>query len=397
MPYSQEFTLMPKDGSTHTSTEWELLKAEIDKRKPAVLKHIDRSTHMSQGFRLVDQKAYSLALKELEIKMKSKSYLATDEGKVAKMMHDILTDDMAFKTYLSDEMKSRVTLGITGKGKFKSTISTKGASLTSKMQLANARLKRKQLFMMYKEIIKAQEELKEFSKHIVSLFSGKLSVPPGAYGGIKSFSGALDKITNRNPMDDIGDLKDCARMTVEFTHVKDMAAAKHFITRTDEFREVQHFQSALKDRYSFARKGSKLSRFNKGAQKSGYKDIKFFLKMRNGMIGELQLNTTGMLVAKEKEHVIYDILRDAPEGADTFTINNPNVLKTVLHHMDEDWFEFISTRIPSVKVPLATVRAMIDRLNSNPSMLTVSKVEKEALISISLSLYVKGEKGVALL
>ena len=246
-------------------------------------------------------------------------------------------------------------------------------------------------------LVTQSDELKEFSKHIVSLFSGKLSVPPGSYGGIKSFSGALDKITNRNPMDDIGDLKDCARMTVEFTHVKDMAAAKHFTTRTDEFREVQHFQSALKDRYSFAKQGSQLSRFNKGAQKSGYKDIKFFLKMRNGMIGELQLNTTGMLVAKEKEHVIYDILRDAPEGANTFTINNPNVLKTVLHHMDENWFKFIGTRIPSVKLSLAKVRAMIDRLSSNPSMLTVSQVEKEALISISLALYVKGEKGVALL
>ncbi|NQZ89256.1 MAG: hypothetical protein HRT54_16905 [Colwellia sp.] len=393
MPYSQEFTLMPKDGSAHTRDEWKLLKAEIDKRKPIVLKHIDRSTHMSQGFRLVDQKAYSTALKELEVKMKSKSYLATDEGRVAQIMHSILTDDMAFKTYLSDEMKSRVSLGVGSK----SSISTKGASLTSKMQLANARLKRKQLFMMYKEIIKAQEELKEFSKYIVSLFSGKLSVPPGAYGGIKSFSGALDKITNRNPMDDIGDLKDCARMTVEFTHVKDMAAAKHFITRTDEFREVQHFQSALKDRYSFASKGSQLSRFNKGAQKSGYKDIKFFLKMRNGMIGELQLNTTGMLIAKEKEHVIYDILRDAPKGANTFTINNPNVLKTVLHHMNGDWFSFIGTRVPSVKVPLAVVRAMIDRLSTSPSTLTVSNVEKEALISVSLALYVKGEKGVALL
>ncbi len=186
MPYSQEFTLIPKDGSTHTSTEWQLLKAEIDKRKPAVLKHIDRSTHMSQGFRLVDQKAYSIALKELEMKMMSKSYLATAEGKVAKTMHDILTDDMAFKTYLSDDMKGRVSLGVDGKGKFKSTISTKGASFTSKMQLANAQLKRKQLFMMYKEIIKAQEELKEFSKHIVALFSGSLSVPPGAYSGIKA-------------------------------------------------------------------------------------------------------------------------------------------------------------------------------------------------------------------
>ncbi|MCW0470177.1 hypothetical protein OH492_18290 [Vibrio chagasii] len=64
----------------------------------------------------------------------------------------------------------------------------------AKNQLANAQLKRKQLFMMYREIIQAQEELKEFSKHVVSLFNGKPRFP-GAYGGIKSFNGALIKTT----------------------------------------------------------------------------------------------------------------------------------------------------------------------------------------------------------
>ncbi len=392
MPNTTEFTMMPKDGIRHTKCEWELLKAEIAKRKPTVLKLIDRSMQLSQGIRLVNDKSYRSALAELKTKLKSKSYLATEEGKVSKLMHAILTDDMAFKTYLSDEMKSRVTI----KGG-KAVISTKGASLKSKMQLANAHLKRKQLFMMYQEIIKAQEELKEFTKHIVALFSGKISIPPGAYGGIKSFNGALDKITNRNPLDDIGDLKDCARMTVEFTHVKDMAAAKLFITRTDEFQEVQHHQAALKDRYAFASKLSKLSRFNKSAQQSGYKDIKFFLKMRNGMIGELQLNTSGMLVAKEKEHVIYDILRDAKEGAETFTVNNADVLKKVLHHMNEEWFSFISLRVPAAKTALMSIRMMIARLTENPISLTVSKKEKADLISVSLALYAQGEKGTALL
>ncbi len=387
--------MMPENGTSFTSSEWALKKKEIEKRKPAVLKHIDRSMHMSQGFRLVNNKAYQQALAELKASLKDQSFRKTEEGKVAELMHSILTDDNAFKTYVSDELKeSMVTSSKDGTSK----IVSKGASFKAKNQLANAQLKRKQLFMMYREIIQAQEELKEFSKHVVSLFNGKLSVPPGAYGGIKSFNGALDKITNRNPLDDVGDLKDCARMTIEFESVRAMSAAKVFISRTQEFRDIEHYQSALKDRYSFGSKLSGLDRFNTKAQKSGYKDIKFFLKMKNGTIGELQLNISGMLVAKEKEHVIYDILRDAKDGADSFTIVNKDVLDKVKHHMNESWFSFIETRIPSVKSSLAVVRSMITRLNTGTvTSLSVSQKESESLKNISLALYAQGENGSALL
>lgn len=394
MPTSVEFTMMPENGTSFTKTEWELKKEEIKKRKPAVLSHIDKSIHMSQGFRLVNNKAYHQALSELKASLQSQSYRKTEEGKVAELMYAILTDDNAFKTYVSDELKEGMVTQTDGTSK----ISAKGASFKAKSQLANAQLKRKQLFMMYREIIQAQEELKEFSKHVVSMFNGKLSVPPGAYGGIKSFNGALDKITNRNPLDDVGDLKDCARMTIEFDNVRAMSAAKVFISRTQEFRDLEHYQSALKDRYGFGSKLSGLDKFNTKAQKSGYKDIKFFLKMKNGIIGELQLNTSGMLVAKEKEHVIYDILRDAKSGADSFTIKNKDVIDKVKHHMDESWFKFIETRVPSVKSALAVVRTMVGRLSgTGVSSLSVSKNESESLKTISLALYAQGENGKALL
>lgn len=395
MPDPTEFSLVPADGIAFTKSEWALKKAEIEKRKPAVLKHIDKSVHMSQGFRLVNQDAYQTALEELKVSLRSKLYKTTPEGKVAALMLAILTDDSVFQTYIDKELQGKMTKSSPG---IKAKIVTTGASFHAKSQLANAKLKRKQLFLMYREIIKAQEELKEYSKHIAAMFNGKLSVPPGAYGGIKSFNGALDKITNRNPLDDIGDLKDCARMTIEFTRVKDMSAAKLFISRTKEFRDIEHYQSALKDRYSFGSKLSGLDRFNKSAQQSGYKDIKFFLKMTNGTIGELQLNTSGMLVAKEKEHVIYDILRDAKKGSDTFTIINMDVLNKVKHHMDEAWFMFIDSRVPSAKEPLKVVKNMVNRLNlPGVKSLTVSAKEAEALTSVSLSLYAQGEKGTALL
>jgi len=395
MPDPIEFSFTPENGVAFTKSEWALKKAEIEKRKPAVLKHIDRSMHMSQGFRLVNQDAYQKALEELKASLRTKHYKASSEGEVAALMLAILTDDSVFQTYIDKELQGKMSKSSSG---VKAKIVTKGASFHAKTQLANAKLKRKQLFLMYREIIKAQEELKEYSKHVAAMFNGKLSIPPGAYGGIKSFNGALDKITNRNPLDDIGDLKDCARMTIEFTRVKDMSAAKLFISRTQEFRDIEHHQSALKDRYSFGSKLSGLDRFNKSAQQSGYKDIKFFLKMNNGTIGELQLNTSGMLVAKEKEHVIYDILRDAKKGADSFTIINMDVLNKVKHHMDDAWFLFIHTRVPSARTPLNVVKEMVGRLNiSGVKSLTVSAKEAHALKSISLALYAQGEKGTALL
>ena len=69
------------------------------------------------------------------------------------------------------------------------------------------------------------------------------------------------------------------------------------ISLTKEFIELKHFQSAMKDRYGTGQGDN--AKYNCGATDAGYKDIKFFLKMSNGHIGELQLNTKNMMVAKK--------------------------------------------------------------------------------------------------
>ncbi|MCZ8485704.1 hypothetical protein O9993_08450 [Vibrio lentus] len=84
-----------------------------------------------------------------------------------------------------------------------------------------------------------------------------------------------------------------------------------FISRIKEFRDLEHYQSALKDRYGFGSQLSGLDRFNTKAQKWDTKTVKFFLKMQNGIIGELQLNISRCIGRQGEEHVIYDILRDA--------------------------------------------------------------------------------------
>ncbi len=65
--------MMPENGTSFTKTEWELKKEEIKKRKPEVLKHIDKSTHMF-CFRLVNNKAYQQALAELKASLQGQSF-----------------------------------------------------------------------------------------------------------------------------------------------------------------------------------------------------------------------------------------------------------------------------------------------------------------------------------
>jgi hypothetical protein len=75
-----------------------------------------------------------------------------------------------------------------------------------------------------------------------------------------------------------------------------------------------------------------------------------------------------------------------------------DVLNKVKHHMDEAWFIFIDSRVPSAREPLKIVKNMVNRLNlPGAKSLTVSAKEAEALTSVSLSLYAQGEKGTALL
>jgi len=130
---------------------------------------------------------------------------------------------------------------------------------------------------------------------------------------------------------------------------------------------------------------------------SGYQDIKFFLPMDNGIIGELQLNTKGMLVAKDKEHLIYDLMRAAPKGTldgAGFTINNPDVLKPVMRKMNDDWFKFVGTKAPMTRQYLITMRIMIARLVKNQGRsLTITKAEVSAMSAVSKLMYAQIGKG----
>lgn len=362
--------------------------AEVAKAKSEVLKRINQSAYLSQGFRLVNQAEYQSSLAELRGKLKSKSFLATEEGKMCKLMHDILTDDAHLAEYLDEDIAQYLETNAAGK----KILNTKAMDFHGKNQVANAKLKRKQLFLMFKEIIQAQVELNAFAQRLKVAFDAEISFPPGAYGGIKSYSGALAKITTRVRNNDVADLKDCARITVKVKKFRDLQAAKLFICGTEEFRAVATHQKALKDRYQLAGGGSALEKHNMEPDSSGYKDIKFFLKMSGGQIAELQLNIPGMLIAKKKAHIVYDIARtnqDAFDARQTFQVTSPEVLEKVKQKMDADWFGFIRSKLEGLGPETECVESMIDVLKAKGTLIVEPK-QAEALNKISKKLYAAG-------
>ncbi|WP_197276856.1 MULTISPECIES: hypothetical protein [unclassified Pseudoalteromonas] len=110
----------------------------------------------------------------------------------------------------------------------------------------------------------------------------------------------------------------------------------------------------MKDRYDTGQGDN--AKYNCGATDAGYKDIKFFLKMSNGHIGELQLNTKNMMVAKKNGHIIYDVLRDGGALNKPCTITNKEVIAKVSRNMSEKWFNFVKTRVPKALVELEKIK-----------------------------------------
>jgi len=152
---------------------------DVAKVKAEVLKRINQSAHLSQGFRLVNQTEYQSSLAELRAQLKSKSFQETEEGKMCKLMHDILTDDAHLVEYLDEDLSQYLETNAAGK----QVLNTKAMDFHGKNQVANAKLKRKQLFLMFKEIIQAQVELNTFAERLKVAFGAEVSFPPGAYGG----------------------------------------------------------------------------------------------------------------------------------------------------------------------------------------------------------------------
>ncbi|NOI27373.1 hypothetical protein [Vibrio coralliilyticus] len=382
----------------------EIQRREIAKtraKSKKFLAQINKQQNLSQGFLLVNQSQYKRELAELKAKLKNSTFQQTPEGQMSKLMLAILESDTELEKYLDKDVVEEVHHKDLRWGSEKPKPNT---SKTTKVgtgirysdrtrnQLSSLRFKRKQLFLFYKRIIEAQVALRVLCDDVVSTVGGKVCAPPGAFNGIKSFNGALNKITQRERSDEVGDLKDCARMTIEFDNQKQMLLAKAKIAQSQEFLAVKGYQKALKDRYSSGTQEDGLLKFNSSAQKSGYKDIKFFLKMSNGVIGELQLNTKDMLIAKEKEHVIYDILRESKDQTKPYTISNPDVVIKIREHMNDGWFSFIETKVPEVKEALVQVRQMVKNIPMGISpTLTVMPKQAEALNKVSLGLYAKGE------
>ena len=366
-------------------TEISIEQQTVKRNKAAVMNKINLQGRMSQGFRLVNNKNYQVRLQKLKSKIKSYQYLDPANKKQDMSMLDIMTNKNSISNYIEQECKIKSE--------------TQALDFTARNQIANAQLKRKQLFMMFQETIEAQEELKEYAVQVASSCNGTVKQPPGAYFGVKDFHGALDKITNRKRHYDIGDLKDAARMTIIFENIDEMTLAKAMISRTTEFTQLQHFQSAMKDRYGTGK--GKNAKYNCGATDAGYKDIKFFLKMSNGNIGELQLNTQNMMAAKKNGHIIYDILRDGGLLDKPFTITNREVIAKVNRNMSDKWFTFIRTRVPKASLELVEIEKMLDRLKTNIGLgnhtLTVSLNEIRALSNVSLLIYEQGDNARVLL
>jgi len=368
-----------------TSTDIMISAATVKKNKAALMAKINLQGRMSQGFSLVNHSDFNKKLQGLKLKIASYDYKNAANKNQDQSMLDIMTNKGALSNYLDANSSQK--------------LQSKQLDFKARNQVANAQIKRKQLFMMFQDTCAAQEELKEYAVQIASACNGTVKQPPGAYFGVKDFHGALDKITNRKRHYDIGDLKDAARMTVIFENMDDMVAAKSMIALSSEFSELMHFQSAMKDRYGTS-KGVN-AKYNCGATDAGYKDIKFFLKLSNGHIGELQLNTKNMMVAKKNGHIIYDVLRDGGTLNKQFTITNREVIAKVKKNMSEKWFQFIRNRVPKAIAQLDDITKIVKRLNDNVARnnftLTVSLQDIKSLSAVSLLIYEQGDNARVLL
>ena len=374
-----------------------LMQKEVEARKArkAVLEKLTVSSYLTQGYPLINQGAYSKAVKVLQDKIqKHDSNIDADwlamfgpdvDIEADRKILAMLTDPKSIEGFVPEETKKRMSdpSSLTQKDKF---------------YISNSKFKLKTLFIQFERMKVAQAQLVSLSTDIALEFNGKLSAPPGAFQGLKSFHGALDKITNRERGSDFGDLKDVARMTVEFDTKQEMEMAREKLEKSAEFAKLKGYAKSLKNRYGTSSGGSKGDVHNSSALKSGYQDIKFFLALSNGIIGELQLNTKGMLVAKEKEHLIYDLTRAAPKGTPKgagFTITNSAVLKPVMKKLNDSWFDFVSRRAPQTLPYLPKMKTMIARLNKNSGLrLTITAEERAAMASVSTLLYQQIGKGV---
>ena len=361
------------------------LTSEVSKKKKAAISRLKKTKYLSQGYPLVNEGAYKEAVRLLQDKITSHDqsickrflslfgpYIDIEED---RKILAILVNPDSIKSYVPIDTRGRME---------------RGETLTSrdKFLINNSRYKLKVLFMQFEKMKVAQAQLMGLSADIANNFDGKISKPPGAFNGLKSFSGALDKITLRERSSDFGDLKDVARMSVEFDTIEAMTAASNFLEGSKEFYQLKGFQKSLKDRYKPKGKDP----HHCGATSEGYRDIKFFLKMDNGIIGELQLNTKSMLVAKSKAHHIYDLTRAAKvDASGCGKISSEKLMTHAIEAFDDKWFAFVKPRISGANEELKDIKDMIERMRTVKSSFTIKAKELKSLKFVSCKIY--GEIG----
>ncbi|MCL9780747.1 hypothetical protein M9194_04755 [Vibrio sp. S4M6] len=365
-----------------TSKNDEKLKSEVKKNKSKVLRQIEvLGGNLSQGFNLISRKKLANATNYY-------NYHAPNGSKKNKEaltgMLAVLSNDLKLTKYLDESIQNEIdNNGLMQNNK----INWKGLSLQGRSQLSNVKLKARQLFILYKKFMEAQIELLTLAEDIAQKFNGRVCSPPGAFQGTKSFSGALQKVTIRERSSNVGELKDCARATILFNTSEEMILAKQEIANYAAFQAIRHHQKALKDRYNTGT--SELKKFNSGATKAGYRDIKFFLRMpESDAVAELQLNTTAMDNAKSQAHIIYEILRLSDPTKDTYIINNPDVLKGLDHGLTFEWLKKIQSQTPVAKQDINTIKRLISSFIANgKKLLIVDKAAVKSLSTISKQIY----------
>lgn len=360
-------------------------KAKVRVNKAKVLSQIETlGGGLSQGFNLISKQKLDSTISHYNV-LRNNSSFVNGEDKTLELMYNCLKNDSYLTQYLDKQYQDEVNSGVT----------KRQLSYGAKRQLSNIRLKAKQLFILYRNFIDAQVELLSFADDVAKVCNGTVTKPPGAFQGTKSFNGALQKVTIRERSSDVGNLKDCARATIVFDSLADLTRAKNSVVSSSAFQAVKNHQKALKDRYDTGT--GELSRFNSGAQKSGYRDIKFFIKLpESDTVAELQLNTKYMAFAKEKEHVIYEILRATKNPEGPFTINNLDILNGVKKEMTSKWFTEVKHSTQNLNLEILALQKMMENLaKSNFKQLNVTKEQASALLKVANGLYSHAMKSAA--
>ncbi len=378
-------------------------KKSVEGKRKIVMDRLNQGKYLTQGYPLFDKDAYSKARKVLAEKVISfqmqRGRMSEEEWIKAFGAQEVkdMKADMEILRLLNSENDLIALLPDASQDRYRAGKET----FADKRLKGQAAYKRKVLFLKFEQMKVAQAQLKMLCEQIAGVFNGDLSCPPGAFDGLKSFSGALEKMTKRERSSDFGDLKDVARMTIKFDDEAAMDLARNYIEGSKEFYMLKGYAKSLKNRFGTSSGGSKEDVHNSGALKSGYQDIKFFLKMDNNIIGELQLNTKTMLIAKHTEHYIYDITREAKKNDDgSKTMTNVRVMKTKVRELTEEWFrKEILTKTTGLESDVKIMKAMMARMAKTvgpggTNSLRISKEELKSMNIISTQLFAQVGKGM---